>query len=126
MNRYRDHNQEIEGDWEAEDEQPSWACLLAEFVLDELEGMSEGEEVSTSQLVHQLKREPEAALSEGIRTALQVIEEDEFKMFELESALYQLALRHGLELDKSAYDGMKVGLPFHIPFVVRHNDTAVN
>lgn len=46
-------------------------------------------------------------------------------LFELDKALSQAARKNKITLDRSAYDGIPVGLPFNIPFVVKNRKAQI-
>lgn len=99
--------------------------LVAEAILRELEGWRGGRKANASSMLRRLLDDDGTALSEEERAvAIEIWDDGMSMMFELEAALHRLAPEHGLELDRSASKGMRLGLPFHIDFVVRHTKTA--
>lgn len=101
--------EEIEEANRREAEMPQHVVDVAEALLELLEELPEGEDARTSAYV-----EPACA-------RLGVTEEPTFdELFGVDFIVRRRAAAHGLELDGSAYAGMVMGLPFNIPYVVRH------
>lgn len=91
----------------------------AEELLAVLEGVEEGYETSTAALASRVVDDESQLVGAAARATLARLLDDTDGLFDLNSALYDGAAAHGLDLDNSASEGMLVGLPFSIPFVVR-------
>lgn len=85
-------------------------------IVDVLLSLPEGTELATSDVILQLYGHEYLTCGD-----YEIYDEkygfDDF--FEIDARVRKQAKKMGLILDNSKYDGMAVGLPFHIPFVVR-------
>ena len=45
---------------------------------------------------------------------------DDIDLMQIDYAVRENAKKYGVRLDSSEYEGMALGLPFHIRFVIRH------
>ena len=84
---------------------PNWRIKrIAKAIIEYMINCEDGTEICTSQLAAEIGYDtfPEAAL------------------WTLEEYLYRLAPQSGLILDNSKTQGMEEGLPFNVPFVIRH------
>ena len=90
--------------------------IIVKNLLSYLEGLPLGSEISTYEAIW-------AVYGKGLCPAgTAAIDNEQYASQDLmavDLALSKSARRKGLILDKSAYDGCAVGLPYAIPFVLR-------
>ena len=70
-----------------------------------IKGVEDGAEYSTTEILNEL----------GINYE----ETDTYDLFELDYQLKKEVRKHKIILDSSTFEGMAVGLPYNIPFVIR-------
>lgn len=77
---------------------------VLEKMIEFIKGVEDGAEYSTTEILKEL----------GINYE----EADTYDLFELDYQLKKKVRKHKIKLDSSAFDGMGVGLPYNIPFVI--------
>lgn len=73
-------------------------------MIEFIKGVEDGAEYSTTEILKEL----------GINYE----ETDTYDLFELDYQLKKEVRKHKIKLDSSAFEGMAVGLPYNIPFVI--------
>ena len=77
---------------------------ILEKMIEFIKGVDDGAEYSTTEILKELGINYEGA--------------DTYDLFELDYQLKKEARKHKIKLDSSAFEGMAVGLPYNIPFVI--------
>ena len=78
---------------------------ILEKMIEFIKGVEDGAEYSTIEILNEL----------GINYE----ETDTYDLFELDYQLKKEARKNKIKLDSSTFEGMAVGLPYNIPFVIR-------
>ena len=77
-------------------------------VMDKIEEHEDGDRISISELIKEIGMDAGRCSTEDL--------------FEITSSIYDAAEDRNIRLDNSKFDGMAVGLPFNIPFVIRKSE----
>lgn len=75
-----------------------------EKMIEFIKGVEDGAEYSTTEILKEL--------------GINYDEADTYDLFELDYQLKKEVRKNKIKLDSSAFEGMVVGLPYNIPFVI--------
>lgn len=100
-------------------ELPERTKAVASALVDVLDTLDDGLELTTGELATSLSLEKPDFVDDEVAEALREIMISSNGMFDLDFAIRHEARSRSIVLDSSAYEDMVVGLPFNIPYTVR-------
>lgn len=100
-------------------ELPERTKAVASALVDVLDTLDDGLELTTGELATSLSLEKPDFVDDEVAEALREIMISSNGMFDLDFAIRHETRSRSITLDSSAYEDMVVGLPFNIPYTVR-------